>query len=121
MIKTSDIIWQDLQHQRLFEMIEEVKVNINAETLEKLRDYIDSHFSIEEKYMRELNYPHAEEHIRAHRLFSEKVHELFDNNILLDDSVGKELSEFLYTWLKSHILVIDKELEAFLIENHNAI
>ena len=49
MRKTSDIIWQDKQHQVLFEILDLVgQPDTGTEILQKLRFYTENHFAIEE-------------------------------------------------------------------------
>ena len=70
MRKTSDIIWQDAQHQVLFEILDLIKEpGSDRQAICKLEDYTEYHFALEEKYMAELDYPGLEDHVRAHDLF----------------------------------------------------
>ena len=62
MQKTSDIIWQDAQHQVLFKLLDEIaEENSAALILDRLKFYAESHFSIEEQYMELLAYPGQDE------------------------------------------------------------
>ncbi|MFT6051066.1 MAG: hemerythrin [Halioglobus sp.] len=55
MRKTSSIIWQDKQHQVLFEVLGKIKsANVGPRDMEKLQDYAENHFAIEEEYMEDL-------------------------------------------------------------------
>jgi len=117
MKKTSDLIWQDSQHQELFRIIDSLTMPEGRRALDRLREYVDHHFALEEEYMRELEYPGTEAHIRAHRSFENKVKELLAEQSVYDDKFAKELSEFLTDWLNSHTMGIDKELEAFVLNS----
>lgn len=114
--KTSDIIWQDAQHQELFDILELVKApQSDPQVLTKLRDYTHSHFMLEERYMEILDYPDREEHVRAHTRFREEIDELLDNGHG-DDPVFREIvATFLTEWLTRHVFGIDKKLEEFIL------
>ncbi len=114
-IKTSDLIWQDTQHQTLFDLIEQIKeVPFNPDVFQQLRLYTEHHFVIEENYMKALNYPGLEEHITAHNRFREEMAAMIDTDPSISPALQNSLSDFLYKWLKLHVLGIDKELEAFI-------
>ena len=50
MQKTSDLIWQDAQHQVLFDLLDQVAEEDSAEAiLHQLKHYAENHFSIEER------------------------------------------------------------------------
>ncbi len=54
--KTSDLIWQDTQHQTLFDLIEKIKeVPFDPDIFQQLRLYTEHHFVIEENYMKALD------------------------------------------------------------------
>ena len=117
MRKTSDIIWQDAQHQVLFELLDQVKTpEANSRVLYRLRDYSESHFSIEERYMIELDYPGREQHIKAHNLFRLEVEQLLSKGE--PDALFREIiATFLTRWLTSHVFGTDKKLEAFILQS----
>ncbi len=118
MIKTSELIWQDTQHQILFRLIDQIKEDpFDYEILVKLRLYAEHHFSLEEAYMTKLGYPHAEDHMRAHDRFREELKSLVDTQDNMDNALREALSLFLSKWLKLHVFGIDKELEAFVLKS----
>lgn len=48
MQKTSDLIWQDTQHQVLFELIERLKApDAGADVFARLTVYAENHFFLE--------------------------------------------------------------------------
>lgn len=71
-MKTSDLVWQDSQHQQLLALIEELKKSPENgyQVLERLAEYAEHHFSLEEKYMQLSGYPDIEKHIQLHRKFA---------------------------------------------------
>ena len=120
MQKTSDIIWQDTQHQVLFELIDKIKeVPFDPGILTRLKLYAEHHFILEETYMRQLEYPHAEAHIKAHDRFREELEAMLDTDPTMGQALQVSLSDFLYKWLKLHVLGIDKQLEDFVMKSNS--
>ena len=120
MQKTSDLIWQDTQHQMLFTLIERIKVvPFDPEILVQLKIYAEHHFVLEEAYMRTLEFPGIEAHIHAHDRFREELEAMMETDPSMHESLQISLSDFLYKWLKLHVLGIDKELEAFILESES--
>lgn len=118
MQKTSDIIWQDTQHQVLFDLIDQIKiVPFDPEVLQHLKLYAEHHFVLEETYMRELDYPHAVAHLQAHDRFREELEAMLETDPTMHESLQISLSDFLYQWLKLHVLGIDKKLEDFVLKS----
>lgn len=117
-MKTSDLIWQDKQHQQLFAIIDQLRGDEPADVvLVRLSLYMDSHFVLEETYMKELGYPDADEHHRAHDRFREEISSMIDENDGHDPLHRDALSTYLTQWLKLHVMGIDKALEAYILEH----
>jgi hemerythrin len=116
MEKTSDVIWQDAQHQVLFQLLDEVAEEGSAvDVLRRLKFYAESHFALEEEYMRILDFPGREAHVQAHEHFREELAKM-SMDAQEHDAISRQvISTFLREWLKRHIFGIDKELEAFLM------
>ena len=120
MKKTSDLIWQDTQHQALFELIERIKVvPFDPDILVHLKLYAEHHFVLEEAYMRLLEYPGTEAHIAAHDRFREELEAMLQTDPSMHEALQISLSDFLYEWLKLHVLGIDKELEVYVLESES--
>lgn len=118
MQKTSDLIWQDTQHQMLFVLIEQIKVvPFNREILVKLKFYAEHHFTLEETYMEELEYPGTSEHLKAHNRFREELESMMEIEMSESLLLQNSLSDFLYKWLKLHVLGIDKKLEDYILNS----
>ncbi len=118
MRKTSELIWQDTQHQTLFKLIEQLKtVDSSTNLFSKLSDYADCHFVIEESYMAKLNYPRMAEHIRAHNKFREELNSMISDQHEFDEQVRESISLFLREWLTRHVFGIDKDFEAFVLNS----
>jgi len=113
----------DDQHKILFSLLNKlytaIAVNDEYEIQEKritdLVIYIETHFSEEEKYFAQFNYPLREEHIREHKYFYNKV-----KGYATDFYSGRvvkniELWDFLIDWLKAHILKSDNKYKEFFL------
>ncbi len=118
MQKTSDLIWQDTQHQALFGLIDRIKEQpFDPDILVRLKLYAEHHFVLEEAYMAALDYPHTNEHIEAHNRFREELDAMLDTDPTMHHALQVSLSDFLYKWLKLHVLGIDKQLEDFVLKS----
>ncbi len=118
MRKTSDIIWQDAQHQVLFEILDQVKQpQADWQVLRRLEDYAAHHFAVEEIYMRVLDYPGATEHMQSHARFRSEIAKLLQVEEAFDEQFGEIIATFLTEWLTRHVFGVDKELEAFILNS----
>jgi hemerythrin len=118
MQKTSDLLWQDTQHQALFKLIEQIKETpFDPDILVRLKLYAEHHFVLEETYMEALDYPHLEAHVEAHDRFREELAAMLDTDPSMHPALQVSLSDFLYKWLKLHVLGIDKQLEDFVLKS----
>ncbi|MEQ9463181.1 MAG: hemerythrin family protein [Haliea sp.] len=115
MKKTSAILWQDAQHQVLFEILDMIaEPNAGKDVLRHLHDYSEQHFALEERYMIALDYPMTASHIKAHDRFRQEISSLLELGEA-DPAFRAAVSTFLTEWLKRHVLGIDKDLEAFIL------
>ena len=67
--------------------------------------------------MAELNYPQAEDQIRAHDRFREELAELTETPAIMDSTLQESLSLFLSKWLRLHVFGIDKYFETFVLKS----
>lgn len=115
---TSELIWQDQQHQVLFELIDEIKTDhVDESTFIRLNDYAEHHFCIEEAYMQALGYPDFDAHLHAHNKFRTELRKMLDDHHNYDAKLRDMLSDFLSEWLKRHIFGVDKKLEVYILES----
>ena len=120
MIKTSNLIWQDTQHQVLFQIIDEIKQQpFDRSVFIRLQGYAEQHFMLEEVYMAKLEYPEIDAHIRAHDRFREELESMIQSPLTINRTLQDSLSLFLSEWLKLHVMGIDKKLEAFILESES--
>lgn len=118
----------DEQHkmwiQRLNEMAEAVQKNLGtqkvAKTLQFLIEYTEFHFSAEEKYMTETNFPGLEEQLAEHKKFKKILADMeleFKEDgatYVLSDSIDTLLG----SWLVNHITSKDIQFAKFLSDNN---
>ena len=118
MRKTSNIIWQDAQHQVLFEILDLIKDSAaDRQVICKLEDYTEYHFALEEQYMAELEYPGRAVHVAAHDRFRREIAQLLREGQELDDLFRELIATFLTEWLTRHVFGIDKELEDYIMQS----
>jgi len=118
MRKTSEIIWQDAQHQVLFEILDLLKEpTADRQVLCRLEDYTDYHFRLEEQYTLELGFPGRQKHIQAHERFRKEITQLVQADEEPDAVFREIIATFLTEWLTRHVFGIDKELEDFIMES----
>lgn len=114
----------DLQHQELFDKINELlSAMINGTAEDEVEDmvhffkqYMEEHLRYEENFLGDIGYPHTAEHTAEHAKFVEKYYEFKRK---LDDSVDKsamvmEIENFMGKWLVEHIQVEDQKYATYI-------
>ena len=112
----------DREHQKLFKMINDLYEHIGkksnneliSDLIKDMKDYTKHHFTTEESYFRQLNYPAYEEHKAEHDEFVAKVTDLekrFNAGRLI---ITFEITTFLKDWIKKHIKGTDMKYVDFL-------
>ncbi|MEH6569468.1 MAG: hemerythrin family protein [Halioglobus sp.] len=118
MQKTSDILWQDAQHQVLFQILDLIKEpDCDRQVLERLRDYTENHFSLEERYMLHLDYPERDMHVRAHDKFRLEIETILTGDQQHDAVFMELIATFLTEWLTRHVFGVDKKLEEYILNS----
>lgn len=118
MRKTSDILWQDAQHQVLFEILDLIsEPGADRQVFKKLKDYAENHFYLEECYMEALDYPGFAEHKAAHNGFRQEVEGLLTADAMVDDQYMDLIGTYLTEWLTRHVFGTDKKLEGFILQS----
>jgi hemerythrin len=119
MRKTSNIIWQDAQHQVLFEILDLIKdPAADRQVICKLEDYTEYHFALEEQYMLKLEYPGREEHVQSHDRFRQEISQLLQQGQEPDALFREIIATFLTEWLTRHVFGIDKQLEDYIMQSN---
>ncbi len=102
----------DEQHKYLVDLVNDLNVALLTtggtkaaeETLDKLIQYTQTHFVVEESLMRILGYPEYESHKKHHE---DLIRHILDFKLKLVDTgrvSRSELMEFLHKWLTGHIM-----------------
>jgi len=114
----------DRQHQNLIRMINDLDdamrqakgKDILKKILGEMVDYTASHFAAEEKYFARFGYPEAENHIKEHKVFIEKVASFQKKFETTRIGLTTDVINFLSDWLRKHIQGTDKKYGPFLNE-----
>ena len=115
----------DEQHKKLIDLINSFYENINhgsqkermLELIKSLKEYTVFHFSTEEKYMKQTNYPDFISHKQEHDKFVSKVldfEERYKSGKLL---LSIEVTNFIKEWVCNHIMVTDEKYSKYFIRN----
>lgn len=107
----------DEQHKKLISfsnsLIHAMTVGKGEETLKtvfnELKSYTIYHFADEEKYMKELGYPHLEEHRLLHSILIKRVND-FRDRLLYATVTPDEVVAFLNSWIVTHIMEEDSRI-----------
>jgi hemerythrin len=115
----------DAQHRELFATINtllrddgQVSAPDLANVLDYLEDYVNSHFGLEEIYMRRFAYPGFPAHKGEHTTFINEFYDLrdeYDDNGATPELADK-IGRYMGDWLVNHIGKVDRALGAFLQE-----
>lgn len=112
----------DEQHKNLVNIIsnlfESMKVGLGYKQVEKtindLKDYSIIHFTDEENFMMEINFPNFIEHKEAHKYFTDKVDDFANKYKNQEIALSLQILDFLKNWLTNHILTADQEIAQFI-------
>jgi hemerythrin len=113
----------DNQHKKLVTMVNALFAGckmgdvaadiVYMRTINEALEYAGTHFSDEEKYMSQVDYPKLNEHKKQHEEFVAEINKSIK-------SFGKrkeeplEMVKFLKNWLLNHIAVSDKQYAPYL-------
>jgi len=105
----------DIQHRSLVDLLNQVWEGIVyradrsevLRVLDELERYTVDHFTEEELYMWEINYPGFNDHTKLHRVFIARI-EAEKQVVIQGGDLSLNLVHFLKDWLINHILVQDK-------------
>jgi hemerythrin len=105
----------DEQNEALFKAIRRYQAALKSgagsgameEALAFLEGHAEGHFALEEAFMQHVHFPGLAEHQQGHRAFQHQIHAFRDRIANGDPSAGLELSQFLYAWMRVHVLKED--------------
>ncbi len=112
----------DAQHQELFRRAERLVTALRsgdrgevAPLVRYLADYVVQHFSAEERYMREIGYPHLEGHRAAHDTFRHDLAEMIADYERKGPTplVALTMHNWLSDWLRRHVGGLDVDIGRF--------
>jgi hemerythrin len=83
--------------------------------LDFLADYVETHFSTEEGYMRATGYPGYRGHKAIHDDMRTRVTEMVDHFRRDPANMTGEVVDFLTDWLMNHIYQEDRSMAQFLL------
>lgn len=114
----------DGQHKKLFAMVNQLHTAIQenhtklvlSDTMEKLSDYVATHFKTEEEIMLLHNFPDYENHKKQHEDLKEQAVKLIKLFNLGKVDLSATISKFLSDWLQHHILENDIKMINWLKE-----
>jgi hemerythrin len=112
----------DEQHHELINILNRLFVAVSkreghkviAGIFDALLVYTQTHFTLEERLMKEANYPGFEAHKEEHWKLIAQLDDLGRKFMVEDKPIYFEMLSFLRTWLKEHILGCDIEYSAAL-------
>jgi len=112
----------DLQHKRLVtyisDLFDAMKTGQGAEILGGILDglvsYTRTHFTSEEKLLREHAYPGLDAQIKSHADFVAKIEDMQKQYRSGNTRMALSVANFLKDWLIKHIMGLDKSYSEFL-------
>lgn len=115
----------DNQHKHLIGLINSFYESLNTkdekektlELIRSLKAYTLTHFTLEERLMKQTEYPFYKYHKEQHDIFIATVSDFedrFQNDKLL---LTIEITKFLKNWVSDHIMYTDKRYSDFFIKN----
>lgn len=106
----------DNDHKHLIHLINGLHYSDTGfvELFNDLLDYVGGHFEREEAHLEAIGYPGLDGHRVQHDLFADRVSDMLKQyraNGFSDDD--QTVADFLWTWLKGHILIEDQKYAAW--------
>ena len=127
---TNDLALQitdiDVQHKKLVNLINELHSAMSdgrsqafiLDVVSRLKDYVNTHFTFEERLFENSGYPKCREHKSTHQSFVDKVN-AFERDLKAGRvTVSLEVMHFLKEWLVKHIQGTDRQYAPYV---HNAL
>lgn len=82
-----------------------------------LRNYTETHFAREERFIVECDAPDQESHFQEHKQMMAKLAELESRHRSGEAAISLQTLTFLRDWLKNHICVVDQAMAEQLRED----
>ena len=106
----------DNDHKHLIHLINALHYSDTGfvELFNELLDYVGGHFEREETHLESLGYPGLEGHRGQHDVFSDQVSAMLKQyRVEGFADTDQRVADFLWTWLKGHILIEDLKYAAW--------
>ncbi|MDH5326727.1 MAG: bacteriohemerythrin [Gammaproteobacteria bacterium] len=112
----------DTQHQNLFAIINKfydvVQAKKDTSTLstvfKQVLDYTQTHFKIEEHYLKKYGYPDIEKHMLLHSTLVDRAQTLYSDINAGKSGAAENAIGFLKDWLEGHIKGVDTKYSSHL-------
>lgn len=119
-----NVVELDQQHKKLIDMLNELhgamltgkSKDVLSKILDGLIDYTGYHFTNEEKYMNQYNYPEYQLHKLEHDKLVKQVLDFQSDFRSGKIGISVQIMNFLKEWLMNHILGTDKKYGPFFNE-----
>jgi hemerythrin len=116
------ILWQDIQHRQLIDLMEKLS-DFNAGEADSkmftyttafLAMYVTHHFNLEEQYMTTYGYPDLEFHLKEHQKYIVMVKEFRRDHKSFSVEGAMFLEKNILKWILDHIMDNDQKLGEFI-------
>jgi len=105
----------DEHHQHLIDLLNKTHeefINLAPKysldkTLDELLAYATFHFSAEERWMKNINYPDLEKHCKEHAFFRQRITKMRKDFADNKGSLSLEVLSFMKKWVATHIQTTD--------------
>lgn len=106
----------DRQHKVIFRIVNRLadvdKINLDprqlGEILDTLRQYTNTHFTLEEELMEQAGYAHLEEHKQSHAILTKRIAQLCYDVMKKKKTVNDDIMVLLKEWWVNHITEEDQ-------------
>ena len=112
----------DNQHKSLINIINELNIGIEygqpnsvmIPIVEKIQDYANTHFKVEEEIFANYSYPDRADHEADHATFIDSIKYIHKQCEIIEEPMSTRIRDFLLGWLCNHIRTKDKEYKRFI-------
>ncbi len=122
------VLWQDFQHGQLIELLNQLQKAKGEDqdeamfnyTVGFLAMYVNHHFKLEEAYMKTYEFEGQDDHRSAHKKLIQAIKKFREEHREYSEEASEKLINELREWIMSHIMGMDQELGAFIIEQEKS-
>jgi len=116
------ILWQDIQHRQLIDLMEKLSDSNAKEADPKmftyttafLAMYVTHHFNLEQEYMKAYNYPDKELHLKEHVDYIDMIKQFRKDHTEFTREGALFLERTIMKWILDHIMENDQKLGSFI-------